>query len=244
MADDFTQDGYRRLLRALLERGYTAVGYDVAKPAKKLLILRHDLDVSLQAAEPIAEIERELGLRANYFVLLRTEMYNPFSAAARASLAYIRAQGHEIGLHLDASLYGNELAVLDEAAGTECRALEAATGASVRFISFHRPAKALYGYDGPLAGRRHAYEPLFFEAMGYCSDSRGAWHHGHPLAHEAVKAGRALQLLTHPIWWQEAGDEPDVRLRRFLDDRMDFLDEELARQCGTHVSARHEKEKG
>lgn len=228
--DDFTPAAYRALLAALLERGYEIRDYADADPGKRHLILRHDIDMSLEAALPIAEIEKGLGLKAHYFVLLRTEMYNLFSEAARRVLRQLRELGHEIGLHLDASLYASDPAALQQAAAEECVALEAATGAPVRTISFHRPLKALLGYAEALAGRPHAYQPRFFTQMGYCSDSRGAWHHGHPLDHAAVREGRALQLLTHPIWWtQESGIV--AKLDRFLRERAALLNEELARNC-------------
>ena len=61
----------------------------------------------------------------------------------------------------------------------------------VTMVSFHRPAPELLGHAAPLGGRAHAYQPRFFSDMGYCSDSRGRWGHGHPLEHPAVAEGRA-----------------------------------------------------
>lgn len=237
MSGFFSPAGYSELLRALLDRGYATVDYASAEPQARHLILRHDLDMSLQAAEPIADAEAALGVAAHYFVLLRTEMYNPFSAAARATLDYIRIRRHEIGLHFDASLYGNDPLALERAVAQECRALEDAVGAPVRTVSFHRPAEALLGYDQALAGRRHTYEPRFFREMGYCSDSRGGWHHGAPLDHPAVAEGLALQLLTHPIWWTGAPADPADRLGRFLEARQALLDRELARNCSIYRPA-------
>lgn len=234
MSAAFTPASYAALLQTFLARGYEAVGFEAAVPSARHLVLRHDLDMSLQAAEPIAEAEAGLGLAAHYFVLLRTEMYNPFSAAARATLERLRGLGHAIGLHFDASLYADDPGALDRAVADECRALEDAAGAAVRVVSFHRPAARLLGYDKTLAGRRHTYEPRFFAEMGYCSDSRGGWHRGAPLEHTAVAEGRALQLLTHPIWWTGAPDEPQARLRRFLSARHALLDGELARNCTIH----------
>lgn len=235
----FTEAGYAALLRAFGERGYAAVGYEAAEPDSRHLILRHDLDMSLAAAEPIAALEAEAGVRAHYFVLLRTEMYNPFSAAARATLERLRSFGHEIGLHLDASLYGNDADALEKAAAWECRALEDAAGAPVRFVSFHRPAAALLGLARPVAGRRHTYEPRFFEDMGYCSDSRGGWHHGAPLEHPAVAAGRALQLLTHPIWWvRSVAGDPVATLDRFRAERDRVLARALSANCDPYRAAR------
>ena len=228
MSPDFTLDGYRDLLGALLDRGYQARGFGEAEPDQRHLILRHDIDMSLDAAEPIADIESNLGLRAYYFVLVRSEMYNPFSAGAEAVFKRLTARGHEIGLHLDASLYGNDTAMLQGAAERECALLEAATSAPVRVISFHRPAKTLLGYADPLAGRLHAYQPRFFSQMGYCSDSRGEWGHGHPLGHPALADGRALQLLTHPVWWTAEGKSPADKLADFIGRRIDALDRALA----------------
>jgi len=232
MTGDFTHEAYRELLGAFLSRGYAVRGYDDADPGARHLILRHDVDMSLQAAEAIADIENDLGVKGCYFVLVRTEMYNIFSAASHHSLRRIGELGHEIGLHLDASFYGNDVALLEEAAARECDILEGATGKPVTAISFHRPAASLLDHDEPLAGRPHAYQHRYFKQMGYCSDSRGAWHHGHPLENEAVQQNRALQLLTHPIWWSPGkAEHVQSRLDRFARERYELLRQELGRNC-------------
>lgn len=232
MTADFTLAGYRSLLGAFLDRGYKVSSFAEAVPAETHLVLRHDLDMSLDAAVPIAEIERDLGLSATYFVLLRSEMYNPGSSAGTTALRHLIDKGHKIGLHFDATLYPADPDSLDNAAIKECAALEAIVETPVEIVSFHRPAAELLGRAEPIAGRRHAYEPHFFSEMGYCSDSRGDWHHGHPLAHKAVSAGRALQLLTHPIWWaRETRVDVQDNLESFAADRYHLLRQELGRNC-------------
>ena len=69
MPELFTPAAYRDLLESLLARGYSVRGYADADPGQRHLILRHDIDMSLDAALPIAEIENALGLKAHYFVL-------------------------------------------------------------------------------------------------------------------------------------------------------------------------------
>jgi hypothetical protein len=234
MMADFSLAGYRALLESFRERGYGVRSYAEADRASRHLVLRHDIDMSLQAAEPIAEIEAELGVAACYFVLLRSAMYNPFAPEARSTIEKLCRLGHTIGLHLDASVYPDNAAALDAAASEECTMLEAITGSTVEVISFHRPAPALIGYNKPLAGRRHAYEICFVEDMGYVSDSRGGWHHGHPTEHPAVAAGHALQLLTHPIWWSGSKTGPQEILASFYQKRCYFLDQELARNCSIY----------
>jgi hypothetical protein len=236
---DFTRGGYRSLVANLLERGYSTVGYDAVAPGEQHMILRHDLDMSIDAAVAIAEIEAELGVAAHYFVLLRTEMYNPWSDQSRRQLDRIAGLGHEIGLHLDASLYPDDITMLDRAAAEECTALAALTGRPVEMISFHRPSSALLGWPADIAGRSHSYQPRYFHDIGYCSDSRGAWHHGHPHDHAAIGEGRALQLLTHPIWWdRDNALDPVAALDGFRAERDTVLMHALADNCEPYRAAR------
>ena len=235
---DFTLTGYQALVETMLGRGYAAVGYADVEPEAAHMILRHDLDMSIQAALPIAEIEAALGLRAHYFVLLRSEMYNPFSTVSQRDLRQLSELGHAIGLHFDAASYPDNETALDEAAARECDVLANIVKQPVEVVSFHRPEPRLQGRRRAIGGRRHAYEPRYFSEMGYCSDSRGGWHHGHPFDHPAVEGGRALQLLTHPIWWNHASARgPVAALDRFRIERDCVLAHELAANCEPYRAA-------
>ena len=235
---DFTLPGYAALLERFEARGYAVVDFEAAVPDARHLILRHDIDLSVEAALPMAELEADRSIRASYFVQLRSPLYNAFASPALDALKRMADMDHTIGLHFDAAVYAGEHPDLDRAAARECEALEALLERPVRMISFHRPAPALRGGDGPIAGRSHAYEARFFETIGYCSDSRGAWRHGHPLDHPAVVAGHALQLLTHPLWWTAPVGSSADRLDRWLDARLATLDEELAANIGVHRAGR------
>ena len=231
MTEDFSPSAYRALLERLVALGYTARSYEDAEPARADLIVRHDIDMSLQVAAETALIEQALGVRAVYFVLLQTEMYNALSRMGREAIHRILSLGHEVGLHFDASDQ-TDVGMMDRAAQSECRILEEVTERPIRVISFHRPAPHLLGLEAPVAGRIHTYMPRFFTEMGYCSDSQGRWRFGHPLGHPAVAERRALQLLTHPIWWQvPAALDPVARLERFSAVRRALLEKELAANC-------------
>ena len=234
--DGFTPKAYGELIAAFLTRGYRAVGFAEARADGPDLILRHDIDMSISAATAMAGIETALGVRAAYFVLLRSEIYNPFAPDNARALKRLCEQGHEVGLHFDASLYDNngdgDAIALEMAAETECGLLATLLERPVETISFHRPAETLQGRAGAFAGRRHAYEPVFFNQMGYCSDSRGGWHYGHPLDHEAVAAKRGFQLLPHPIWWTaDPYRGPVERLDSFRAERDAKLAAALAANC-------------
>lgn len=235
MTEAFTLAAYEDMLRSFLQRGYAAVDYRNLVPQSKHLILRHDIDFSLDYAPPLAGIEAALGLTAWYFVLMRSEFYNPYAPRNKASIRALLSQGHQVGLHFDAAIYNNDPTKFDAAAAVECSRLEDLTGAQVTMVSFHRPAKTLLNYAAPLGGRLHSYMPQFFSAIGYCSDSRGVWKEHHPLEHPSVRDGTALQLLTHPLWWNLPGADATAKLTHWGHNQRRYLEEELARHCSAYV---------
>jgi hypothetical protein len=231
----FSPEAYVELVSGLLGQGYVLRGFADADPDRRHLILRHDVDFCLETAAEMAALEARHGLTATYFVLLRSEFYNVASPAARAALRRIADAGHDLGLHFDAELHGGKgRADLDAAAAEERVLLERFVGRAIHAVSYHRPGPHGLGGTERIGGCLNAYGPRFTQAMGYCSDSKGAWHHGSPSEHPAIKAGRALQLLTHPIWWMGTKRSPTTRLSDYLRNRLAFLDHELARHCAVH----------
>jgi len=211
-----------------------------ADPARKHMILRHDVDMTLASAANMAEAEADLGVTSIYFVLIRSDLYNPFSQVGTKHLKHILSLGHEIGLHFDASLYAqNNRDELDNHCALEASLLENLLEQSIGVVSFHRPAKVFQGWDATISGRLHTYHPRFFNEMAYCSDSRGGWFHGHPLELGAVKNGQALQLLTHPIWWDGTPEETALqRLDRLVGNQHASFKDDLAANCQPYADAR------
>ena len=234
-ATDFSPAGYERLLSALVDRGYGLRGWDDVEPAEPHLILRHDVDFDLGAAVAMAELEAARGWHAHYFVLLRTDLYNPFSGGGQHLVRRLIALGHQVGLHFDASLYAADLGVLSAAVEAECGMLEGIAGAPVISFSLHRPARATLDRGFAVTGRTNAYAPRFVQDIGYCSDSRGGWHYGHPLEHNAVQARTALQLLVHPLWWMDGGGDVQGTVARVLDRHHAHLEREAARNCTVYA---------
>ena len=229
---DFTLTAYTDLLRNFQAEGYTFVDYADMRPDQRHLILRHDVDMDLDRAVEMAEVEAGMGVSSNYYVLLRTEMYNIFSIRSHASLTRLVELGHKIGLHFDASMYTPNRDVLEAAAERECNILGGLIGKRIETITFHRPAVSLQGLAGTFANRLHGYDPRFFSDIGYCSDSEGRWRFGHPLEHDAVRQGRAMQLVIHPIWWCALpGEKVETKLQRFLFDVSQTKTREVALNC-------------
>jgi hypothetical protein len=174
---------------------------------RKVCLLRHDVDLSLGPAVRMAEIEAGAGVRATYYVLAGSPLYDLDTRESRAALRRLVELGHEVGLHYDVHLephphgYGPTVESEEARLAEDCERVEAALGGPVRSLSFHRPLRHWVG--GPLyvAGRVNAYAG---ELMGwYLSDSAGRWREGEPLARLDEPRGPLLQLLTHPVWWGE-----------------------------------------
>ncbi|HLH23179.1 MAG TPA: hypothetical protein VK066_11690 [Chloroflexota bacterium] len=222
-AADFSYAYFRRLLQT------AQAHFDVhplaeapaalAAGGRPKLLLRHDVDVSLERALRLAEIERPLGVRATYMVMTNSPLYDVDAPAARAILARLAALGHEIGLHFDFATPaqradGATVSALEPAIAAACARLEAASGQPVRSLSFHRPLPQFLRGPSRVAGRVNAYARELMD--WYLSDSGGRWREGEPLPMLAHPTRPALQLLMHPIWWSERHQAPPDRLDTFF----------------------------
>ena len=73
---------YRELLDAAAAGGYRFATFE-AEPQPGDLLLRHDVDLSLEAALELARLEHERGARATYFLMTESVFYNLDSAPGR-----------------------------------------------------------------------------------------------------------------------------------------------------------------
>ena len=202
----FDLDHYRELLAAATLGGYRFADFS-RDPEPGDLILRHDVDLSLEAAVELAELERDAGVRATYFLMTESVFYNLASPAGQAAIATLRALGHGVGLH---AVYPR--AELDE-----------------RFdpvVAWHNPDPEYM--SAPIPGTTNAMEPRFFSPEHYRSDSNQRWRSGCP--HEELAAGAFewLQLLTHPEIWVYRGGTMRETMLAMLDTERERRLEQLA----------------
>jgi len=219
--NSFTYDAYKKMLFSILSRGYKLVGYhEVSDPPT--CRIRHDVDVSLDRAQKMAQNENELQVKATYCVMVRSDAYNVFSKKNSGIIGSILEKGHFLGLHFDCAAYAPNT-LLEEVA-EECRVeslmLEKWFGVEVKLVSFHRPnALVLGGPPEISAPRPHAYERRFTREATYLSDSYGFWRFGDPLSHEAFKKGKSLSLNMHPVWWGKTSQSPLYLLSQLMGEK-------------------------
>jgi hypothetical protein len=184
---------YRELLNAAREGGYRFAFFD-REPTAGDLLLRHDVDLSLEAAVTIAELEAEEGAAATYFLMTQSIFYNLVSPVGERAVERIRELGHRIGLH---AVWPR--ADLDD-----------------RFdpvVAWHNPDPP-YMRD-PIDGAVNVMAEPF--GASYRSDSNQHWRSGCP--HDELRAGgfEWLQLLTHPEIWVYPGSTMRETMLAMLD---------------------------
>lgn len=206
---EFTYTAYRALLDLLRQGYYTFTDYHAYQAHPRCVILRHDIDNSLPQAQRLAELEAEEGVKSTWFVLLRTDFYNPASAAAQKSLRRIRELGHEIGLHFDEMAYAGAGGIGTYASSSteelilrEAGILADICGCPITTVSMHRPSKATLEADLKIPGMVNSYGQTFFHDFKYLSDSRRRWREP---VDEIIRGGEydRLHILTHAFWYHE-----------------------------------------
>ena len=195
MTCDFSLDHYRDLLRAARAGGYRWAGFD-RPPEPGVVILRHDVDLSLDAAIAMAEVEAEEAAWSTWFLMTRSVFYNLASSEGERAIERLRALGHRLAHH---AVWPH--VDLDE-----------------RFdpvVAWHNPDPEYMW--APVDGALNVMVPPYFDPHHYRSDSNQRWRHGCP--HEDLERGAFtwVQLLTHPEIWAFPGATMRETMESMLD---------------------------
>jgi hypothetical protein len=213
----FTLESYAKLLRYLKQVYKITPFCCVHQQDVPLLILRHDIDFSPRIAMRMAQMEKDLGIRSTYFVLLSSPLYNMLEEDNVQIVKKISRLGHEIGLHYSPSEfrpYGRNRRRL---LSTQIKVLEHLLGKKVYTIARHGewdrdPFAAIRGYIN--ANHPHFRGDLFVH------DSCRAWAPLQGLLKllNSPKPINKVQLLTHPETWQDDKIDRETWLERFYKD--------------------------
>jgi hypothetical protein len=201
---------YRELLEAAHAGGYRFSYFD-HEPEAGDLLLRHDVDLSLDAALEMAGVEAEADAIATYFLMTRSEFYNLGSPAGERAIERLRALGHRVGLHAVWPHVDHD----DRFDGV---------------LAWHNPEPEYM--REPVAGLTNVMSAPWADV--YRSDSNQHWRQGCPHEELASGAFERVQLLTHPEIWVYPGAtmretmlamleaERERRLEQLAADRVDL----------------------
>ena len=168
MSCTFDLGHYGELLDAARAGGYRFASFD-REPQPGDLLLRHDVDLSLEAAVQMGELEAERGVAATYFLMTDSVFYNLASHEGRAAFARLLELGHDVGIH----------AVWPVVPEVDER--------FVRVLAWHNPDPPYM--SAPVDGFVNVMSEPWFTPGHYRSDSNQHWRSGCP--HEELARGRA-----------------------------------------------------
>lgn len=200
---DFTYKSYSELINFAKELGYCFRTYRDIDTNEKTIVLRHDIDMSLDKAVEMAELELALGVKSTYFVLLTSNFYNMLSNDSISKICRIKKLGHSIGLHFDEANYpehvGNTI-VVEQLIMGEIELLSCLLDSSVDTFSYHRPSNTILESYLEIPGLINSYGRDFFEGFKYVSDSRRNWRE--PIM-DILGSNKfdKIHILTHPFWY-------------------------------------------
>ncbi|QLD87140.1 hypothetical protein HWV23_15880 [Natronomonas halophila] len=207
---EFTHRWYRQFLQRLLGDGYDFRTFS-GELGDGDVALRHDVDLRIDAAVEMAQIEADLGVTSTYCVLLTSPLYNPLEGEHRESLQKIDSLGHEVALHFSTHEYWPAESPPEEAdletRVAEERAILETVVPPTETVSFHRPPSWVLDYD--FDGFQNTYGPGFFTDIDYIADSSQRWRDDPPPL-EALP--ETMQILTHPGLWGEEDASFDKRI--------------------------------
>ncbi|MCX6166224.1 MAG: hypothetical protein NTU73_15415 [Ignavibacteriae bacterium] len=217
---DFSRKNYKRLLE-IARKNYSFVLYNKRPLNFKSIYLRHDIDISVNSALPLAKIESELNIKSTYFLLLHSDFYNLFEKEISSIVKNIIKLGHKIGLHFDSHYYNikNEIN-LEAKLLLEKKIIENIFDTEVKVFSFHNPNRfALNCRKYQYSDMINTYSDYFQKNVTYISDSNGYWRHKNLEDYLTDAREKNLQILLHPEWWQASVMSPKERIWRCIDGR-------------------------
>jgi len=209
----FELEHYEFTLRRALDFGYrffTHLQYIEWSVPEPFILLRHDIDFSLERALPLVRLEHSLGIVSTIFVRVHARGYNLFDLHNYAILRQFRSWGCEIALHYEPlfeQLTREEPLHLLRRPKT---VLESVLNEPVYGLVAHAPRLAPLAHDFTeqdlvrCGFRYEANEPRFTQDNFYLSDANRRWRKGCLCRHLGEQ--RRITAVVHPYWWHSMTD--------------------------------------
>ena len=207
---EFSYSFFSNLIETSKLEGYKISSfekYDSSNP--KTIILRHDIDYTLNGVLDLSEIENSKVVTSTFLFRVHADEYNLFCCTSLVMLNELKKMGHEIGLHFEAMNVGRALE-LDPPTllQKEKKIIETILGTNVLTCSEHRELSnqihKTKRYDEIYDPYEHGFkfyamDKKYSQQMKYLSDSNANWREGNPLQHFGKHS--RMQILIHPDWW-------------------------------------------
>jgi len=197
MKCDFTLEHYKEIIANALSADYKFSGFH-ERATNMQVYLRHDVDVSIDMALRMAQIDADIGVKSTFFVLPNSPTYNILDNDTIDKIMRIEALGHWVGLHIDLPRTYTDVQQATYLMYDYYKQFLPI----IPVVSYHRPSKLNSNVFGmQLNGLINTYEDRFVRDCKYIRDSSRQWKDECPCQALALGTYSRIQLLIHPVWW-------------------------------------------
>tara|TARA_B100001093_G_C26832549_1_gene1016794 strand:- start:887 stop:1699 length:813 start_codon:yes stop_codon:yes gene_type:complete len=206
-ATNFTYDHYKKIIKEMKKtheilnfKNVYELKFKNLMKINKFLIMRHDIELNLDRALKLAEIENEFNISSTYFLLPSSD-YNIFEEIEINKIREIIKLGHDIGLHYDLELISKYSNNPKKIVMQIIKILEEFYKIKIHAISSHMPMRSKKILQLP--NIINTYDPKYFQQIKYLSDSNQAWREGDIISN--IRKYDKIHLLMHENCWSENG---------------------------------------
>ncbi len=235
----FSYKQYQKIINLIKESGKQATFHEALK-LDNYIIMRHDVEFSVERAYKLACFEAENNFYSIYFFQVSNNSYNLLSKKNLETIEKIKKMGHEVGLHF----HLNGLEQVDEikrAIEKEIEIMNCKLSFCVDTFSIHRPTANVLSKNIKIPGLLNAYQNEFFSYVDdietqvpevkYLSDARHQWNYGLFPDKDTLFKNKKIQILTHPYSWTETGYDNLNNFRTLYHEKCQELLETFDSEC-------------
>lgn len=214
----FSFDDYKEIIR-IIKSTDRYMDYHKALTSDKFILMRHDVEYSVERAYELAKVESSMDFTSTFFFQWTNNSYNILSRKNKDLIKDMHERGHTIGLHF--ALNGmTDMAQIRKQIAKEMDILNSMFEFKIDTFSIHRPSKDVLRENIKLPGIINAYQDEFFTfaedvtentpvQVKYLSDANHIWRYGYPDEKNILENDK-VQILTHPFaWCKKGGDNFD-----------------------------------
>ena len=136
----FSYEDYRQIIEIIKETGRQELTYQNALGKERFILMRHDVEYSVERAYELARVENSMDFTSTYFFQWTNNTYNILSRKNMDLIKDMHERGHQIGLHF--ALNGmTDMEQIRKQIVKEMNMLTEMYGFQFDTFSFHRPSK-------------------------------------------------------------------------------------------------------
>lgn len=209
----FSFNDYKEIIR-IIKSTDRYMDYHRALTSDRFVLMRHDVEYSVERAYELAKVESSMDFTSTYFFQWTNNSYNILSRKNKDLIKDMHERGHTIGLHF--ALNGmTDMEQIRKQIAKEMEILDSMFEFTIDTFSIHRPSKDVLRENIKLLGIINAYQDEFFTfaenvtentpvKVKYLSDANHIWRYGYP-DEKNILENEKVQILTHPFAWCKKG---------------------------------------